>query len=63
MKKHWKNALNLLINQKNKKFSIMVLHLIFKDGEMDTSASYAKFSLNNTVIYKVEESDKSKKNH
>ena len=41
----------------------MVLHLIFKDGEMDTSASYAKFSLNNTVIYKVEESDKSKKNH
>ena len=41
----------------------MDLHLIFKDGEMDTYASYAKLSLNNTVIYKVEESDKSKKNH
>ena len=41
----------------------MDLHLIFKDGEMDTSASYAKFSLNNTVIYKVEESDKSNRNH
>ena len=41
----------------------MGLYLIFKDGEMDTSASQAKFFLNNTVIYKVEESDKINRNH
>ena len=44
-------------------YFIMDLHLIFKDGEMDTSASHAKLSLNNTVIYKVEESDKINRNH
>ena len=30
-------------------YSIMDLHLIFKEGEMDISVSQAKCSLNNTV--------------
>ena len=53
----------------------MHLHLIFKEGEKDTSVSHAKCSLNNTsnptedeepqadFICKVEEYDKSNKNH
>ena len=38
-------------------YSIMDLHLIFKEGEKDTSVSYAKCSLNNTVVNSTEDQE------
>ena len=35
----------------------MDLHLIFKEGEKDTSVSYAKCSLNNTVVNSTEDQE------